>query len=154
MNLVLIQQAMEQFGATDAVAFKAEAKKRGCLFERAGIAKVDVEKFQSVIDAEFERMAEAASTGKSRPRRASSDLGLLMARLAQYEGRKARKLARIAEIREAIANADTPYERQKLTSQMERLEAEAQRLDAGKAADEKRRDDILNSDNGEAETQA
>ncbi|MBU1985086.1 hypothetical protein KJ815_11840, partial [bacterium] len=142
----LIQQAMEQFGATDAVAFKAEAKKRGCLFERAGIAMVDVEKFRSVIDAEFERMAESASTAKSRTRRASSDLGLLMARLAQYEGRKARKLARIANIREAISNAATAYERQKLTSQMARLEAEAQRLDAGEAADEKRRDEILNGD--------
>jgi hypothetical protein len=146
MNLVLLQQAMEQFGATDAVAFRADAKKRGCLFERAGIAKVDVEKLQSVLDAEFERMAEAASTAKEKTRRAGSDLGLVTARLAQYEGRKARKLAKIAEVRKAVANAATVYERQKLDRQLEKLEAEAQRLDAGKAADEKRRDEILNGD--------
>ncbi|MDD5088571.1 MAG: hypothetical protein PHI18_07220 [bacterium] len=133
-------------GVTNVEAFKRDAKRFGCLFEKSGIVKIDVEKFQLALDAEFAKAAEAASRPVERKRGPSSDLGLVNARLAQHDTRRHAKLEKITAIKAAITSATTVYERGKLQRDLTKAEAELQRLDDGHQRDLKRRDEILNGD--------
>jgi hypothetical protein len=148
MKLILFNEAIELLGVTDSNTFKRDAKRFGCLFQRSGIIKIDVEKFQSAMDAEFAKAAEAVSKRAERKRGPGSDLGLVNARIAQYEGRRKAKLEKIAGLKEAINSAKTAHERGNLQRDLTKAEAELQRLDDGYQRDLKRREEILNANEG------
>jgi predicted nucleic acid-binding Zn-ribbon protein len=150
MKLIFLNEAMELCGATDPKAFKANVKKHHCLYERAGIAKVDVEKFQSVLDAEFSAMADAAKNRKAIKDTAGKQLGLVRARLAQYEKRMAKKQTKIAAAEKAVADAKDRYSRTKAEAEVAKLRREYDNLVAGKARDEQLLDELLNGGDPES----
>ena len=157
MKLVFLKEAMELCGATDQTAFKAEAKKFKCLYERAGVVKIDIEKLHAALDVEFTQMAVDTAIPKTKKRGEGNVLGWVVGRLKLYAGRKAKKLAKIANVKEAIKAATTVYDRRKLNRDLSKLEDGLKRLEEGKLADEARRDAIMNGsvdDSGDSESNA
>ncbi|RPH93353.1 hypothetical protein EHM69_10525 [candidate division KSB1 bacterium] len=146
MNLVLYKEAVERLGVTNEEVFKRDTKRLGCFYQRSGIIKIDVDKFQSAMDAEFEMAAKDVSAPKARKRSAGSDLGIVMARLSQDEKRRKAKLQKIADVKEAMVATKTAYERGKLQRELKKLENELKLQDERHIADEQRRDEILNSE--------
>ena len=145
MDLTTLDAAMAKLGATDPVAFKSEAKKRGCLYERAGIVKIDLERFEAALDSEFETLAQSAAKPKMSKRSSGSELGLILARLALNPQRIEAKQRKIKVAEAKLATASTPYEQHKIKRELERLNDELQRLLDGQKRDISQRDAILNS---------
>jgi len=155
MKLMLFQQAVEHLGVTDTETFKREVKRHRCGYQRGGIMKVDVEKFEAAVDAEFANDIENAPKPKTRS--TGSDLGIIMARLSQDKKRREGKLKKIAAAQAATENAVNGYERSKFQREVRKLENELKLQDERHAADEKRRDAILSgsdADNGERDGDA
>jgi hypothetical protein len=151
MKLVFLNDAMAQCNATDLAAFKATAKKHGCLFERGGIVKIDVETLQTALDAEFAVMADAKKKREVAPNSAGKQIGLVKARLAQVDARLAKKQAKIDIATKAVANAKNRYSRMTAETELAKLRREYDNLVAGKGRDEALLDEMLN---GEPESNA
>ena len=145
MNLATMDVAMARVGATDAEAFKVKTKKLGCLYEYAGVVKVDIDKLEAALNSEFEKIAEKVSAPKAKPRREGSDLGLILARLALNPQRIEAKKQKIKDAESKLASASTPYEKVKIKRELAKLNDELQRLLDGQTRDISQRDAILNS---------
>jgi hypothetical protein len=144
MNLVTVEAAMVHTGATDSKLFMAKVEKLGCLYQVAGIVKVDIDRLEAALNTEFEKIAADASAPKEKVRREGSDLGLILARLALNPKRIEVKKQKIKDAETQLTASATPYERHKLKRVLEKLNSELQSLLDGQARDLALRDAILN----------
>jgi hypothetical protein len=144
MELMNYQQAIEHLGVTDIETFNRDVKRHRCMVKRGGVVKIDVQKFETILEAEFAEATATMSTVKAKKRSVGSDLGIISARLSQDDKRRKAKLLKIAAAKEAMKAAKSAYERDKFQREVQKLENELKLQDERHTADEKRREEILN----------
>lgn len=145
--------AMQHFQATIESEFVKSAKKHKCYYMKGGIVKIDVQKLEIAINAEFARAQANSANRKTREPSPGRDLGLIEARLTRYPARIEVKKDKIKSNHAAVRAADSPYLKRKLMKDLKKLENELAKMEESYQRDLKRRDEILNFDEGESESQ-
>jgi len=154
IQFVPLSVAMQTLEATDEAEFVKTAKKHKCYYARGGIVKIDLPKLQLAVDAEFARALASAAKRKTRERTQGQNLGLIEARLTLYPARSEAKKDRIKSTEAAAKAADYPRVRRNLEKKAKELHEQLAKMEESYQRDLKRRDEILNSDNGESESKA
>lgn len=154
IQFVLLSVAMQKLEATDEKEFIKSAKKHKCYHMKGGIVKINLPELERVIDAEFAQDQARAAKRKTREHTPGRDLGLIEARLTLYPARIEAKKDKIKSAEAAVKAADSPYLKRKLEKELNTLHEQLAKMEESYQRDLKRRDEILNSDNGESESQA
>lgn len=153
-NFLPLAAAMQQLQATDEKEFVKSAKKHGCYFMKGGIVRIDVTKLNLALDAEFAQAQVNAANRKTRDNSPGRDLGLIEARLTLYPGRIKAKNEKIKSVEATLTEAGSAYVKRKLRQELKTLEGQLAKMEASYQRDLKRRDEILNSDDGDSESSA
>jgi hypothetical protein len=153
IQFVTLQVAMTELGATDQSDFVRTAQRHGCLLKRGGITRVNLVDLKRLIDEDFVKAQEQVSKRREAPNTAGKQIGLVRARLAQYEQRLTKKQVKIAAAEKAVATAKDRYSRTKTEAEVAKLRSELENLKAAQLRDEKLLDQLLNGPEPESNVQ-
>lgn len=146
IKFVTLQVAMEELGVTDQSEFIRTAQRHGCLLKRGGITRINLSELQQLIDQDFATAQERIAARSEAPNTVGKQIGLVRARLAQYEKRIKTKRAKITVAEKTLANAQDRYSRTKADAAIVKLNLELENLFSGQTRDEVLLDELLNGE--------
>jgi hypothetical protein len=144
IQFVTLQLAMAELDVSDQSDFVRTAQRHGCLLKRGGITRINLSELKRLIDEDFLEAQERVAKRREAPTTAGKQIGLVRARLAQYDTRVTKKQVKIAAAAKVVANAKNRYERMKAEADVAKLRSELDNLKAGQERDEQLLEELLN----------
>ncbi len=145
-QMLPLKEAAEKFQSEDILKFRNGMKKANCLLKIAGVEMVDLAKLQ-------EKAVEKSqdSGNRNRPKRKTSPVGLLKARIKKYPGWIDGKKAAIESARMEVAAAANAYETNQSKKRLTKLQNDLASMEINFKRDKEHLDKILNADYGNDE---